>query len=105
MENKRQFKRVDMKTEIRILSNNDLFFGSSMNISACGLLLKSDIPLEIGSLINVKVMDPKSFSFHEMDAEVVRVESESESSCYHIGIKFVDFDKKKQEDLDMSLSS
>ena len=101
---KRQYVRIYNEFDVKISNekSEDLFEDvninkiKSINISANGILIKTDEKFEINTKLKIKFLKPDTFEFFTTAAEVVRM-SENDDNTYSVGIKFVDISK---EDLD-----
>jgi c-di-GMP-binding flagellar brake protein YcgR len=105
---KRRFKRVssDYNIKINVIKNDEskvIDEGKTINISACGVLLKYSKPLEIGSIINVRFYNEASKDSFESIAKVVRVEMNDYDNSYDIGINFINLEKEKENKLNTYL--
>ncbi len=94
----RRFKRVksNFDININIIKNSEskpLDQGKSVNMSACGVLLKYNKPIDIGTNIDVKFYDKNSTDSFESGGRVVRVEMNPDNKSYEIGIEFLNLDE------------
>ncbi|MDB4349906.1 ATPase, T2SS/T4P/T4SS family, partial [Omnitrophica bacterium] len=98
---KRIFERVDKKINLRYniyVLKEELFeggpqlerFSVTKNISAGGLLFISNIPLPVGSILEVKLELPDAEPPMQCLARVVRTQEEEPDKSYGIGLYFLD---------------
>lgn len=88
-EERRRYKRVDFISDIRIISGQMFVPGKSLNISASGMLIKSEKSFDTSTVINIKIMDPKSVNFFEFNAEIVRTERIERKNTYHTAVQYL----------------
>ncbi len=109
-EERRRYQRVKSDFNIRIQGEPDrndtvgAKVSISVNVSATGVLLKSDIPLPLGSIHNVQFLKPRSFDFFEGKARVVRVEVNPDNKTYEIGIEFLNLNADELKKLNFYLT-
>lgn len=88
--NKRNFYRMMLNTEVAITILDDEINSKSLatcrDMSATGMAVEMNYPLEIGSNVRIKV-ESSNQGVHALDAKgrVVRVDEENKE-CYLIGI-------------------
>jgi c-di-GMP-binding flagellar brake protein YcgR len=104
---RRKFKRINSDLEVKIKNKNKNIIdqGQSVNMSACGILIQYNKSLEIGALINVKLLKPNTKEFFDSNAEVVRVELNPDNKTYDIGLQFLNLTKDAENKLDEYLSA
>ncbi|MBU0994606.1 MAG: PilZ domain-containing protein [Proteobacteria bacterium] len=99
----RQFKRVKENINVKLdvlkteTFSNKFEIGKTENISASGVLIRYDKPIDIGQNINVSFLSPNSFEIFSLNALVVRVEITLDNQ-YDIGVSFFNMtedDKKR----------
>ena len=105
----RKYKRVKENVNIKIdIPEKDTLtsgfeIGEAENISASGVLLRYDKPLEIGQIIHVSFMNPNSFDMISSKAVIVRVEITPEK-LWEFGVAFLDMSKEDEKHLDFYLT-
>lgn len=105
----RKYKRVKENVNIKIdivdsgKRSGKFEIAEAENLSASGVLLRYDKPLEIGQLINVSFMAPNSFDMIRSKAVVVRVEITPEK-LWEIGVSFLEMEKEAEKSLDFYLT-
>ncbi len=82
--------RISVQMKVEGVSGADAFYGASENISRGGMLIKSETPLEKGSVINIKFHFPGQQYHIEAEGKVVRIDEESFEPEYGLGIAFQD---------------
>jgi c-di-GMP-binding flagellar brake protein YcgR len=103
---KRKYKRLDTRVKVE-LSLYDPAKGKtvpksaeSRNVSAGGLLVSSDRPLEVSSFVLARFTLPGETEQHDFIARVVRVEEVEALRRYDIGLEFVDIVVGDMEKID-----
>jgi len=90
---RRAYKRISDSLQIKFeVSNIDIIMPSTSytkDISQGGFLFRTNNVLEVGSIINIKILLHKSDEFISSLAKVVRVEEIVEGKIYDIGINFI----------------
>jgi len=101
---RRKFKRLKLEVEVELQyydteKNKSRVIGDSVsrNISAGGLLVVSDRPLDIEAFVLARFLLPNEKRYIMVLAKVVRVEVIEEGGKYELGIEFVDY---RKEDID-----
>ncbi len=106
---RRRYKRVKGDFNVRIKIEEDDYLkinqGKSINVSAGGILVQYDKPIELGKIINVRFLRPNSFEFFEGNARIVRCELSSDNNDYLIGIEFIGLSNGDLKKLDFFLIS
>jgi|GEM_PF-6206643 len=104
---RRKYKRVKNQYEvkIKISKDNKHDTGKSVNMSACGVLIKSNKPFDVGALINARFINPESKDIFESTAKVIRVEMNADNKTYDIGIEFIDLNDEEEKNLNHFLLS
>ncbi len=101
---RRKYKRVKNDLDIKVKVNKNNFNvlekGKSLNLSACGVLINYNKPLEIGENINVTFTQPGGNNSFESQAKVVRVELNPDLETYDIGIEFIGLSDDNEKKLD-----
>ncbi len=104
---RRKFKRLDKRVKIEV-SVYDHSKGKtvprsaeSRNVSAGGILIALDRPLEISSYILVRFTLPGETEQHDFVGKVVRVEEVEILRVYEIGVAFVDIVVGDMEKIDL----
>ncbi len=106
---KRKFQRVECVSEIKVNNIEDdenvfsIVTGKGINISACGVLFKYRKKINRHAIIKLRFLKPDSFEFIETDAEVVRLEKNSDNS-YDIGVEFLNMNDLKKRELNRYVS-
>lgn len=99
----RQFKRVKENINVKIdimkqeTVSNKFEVAKTKDISASGVLIRYNKPVDIGQNINVSFLSPNSFEIFSLNALVVRVEITLDNQ-YDIGVSFFNMtedDKKR----------
>ncbi len=89
---RRRCKRMKGGFKVRIITDENFKLekdvGESIDISAGGILLKHDKPIEVNRVVNIRFLRPNSFEFFEGNATVVRCELNPDGKTYNIGIEF-----------------
>ncbi|MCP4110674.1 MAG: PilZ domain-containing protein [Desulfobacteraceae bacterium] len=103
---KRRYQRVAKNVNVRLLSishktpfSTDMWTGNSINMSASGILLKTDKQISVGETVMLKFIKPNTFEFFEGIGVVVRSEKESDNVYVH-GIDFLDLKEKDYAEMD-----
>jgi CheY-like chemotaxis protein len=77
--------------------------GRARNLSATGLLLETNTPLQVGAALELKFFLPKTKSSLEVKGEAVRVIKGADGTL-EVGIRFIDLSQTDQEQLQEYLS-
>jgi len=108
---KRRYGRLDAKVKVE-LSLYDPAKGKttpqsaeSRNVSAGGLLVLIDRPLEVSSYVLARFTLPGETEQHDFIARVVRVEEMEALRRYDIGLEFVDIVLGDMEKIDKYVSN
>lgn len=104
---KREYVRVDDSFQVRIireevdgdLADQVIDTGQSLNISASGLLLRTQQRLDRGLYLQITFMKPNSFDFFRGRGEVVRVEQNDDGSA-NVAVNFLDLTPRDKKTLD-----
>ena len=101
---RRKFKRLKLEVKVELQyydtqKNKSEIIGDSVsrNISAGGLLVVSDRPLDIEAFVLARFLLPNEKRYIMVLARVVRVEVIEEGKRYELGIAFVNY---RKEDID-----
>lgn len=98
---KRAFKRIDDSLQIKYeILNSDFIMpltSYTKNVSKGGFLFRSNVPVNLSSVLKLKFYLNDFSEFICADAKVVRVEEVVENKIYDIGIKFININ---EEDID-----
>ncbi len=106
---KRKFQRVECVSEIKVNNIEDdenvfsIVTGKGINISACGVLFKYRKKIDRHVIIKLRFLKPDSFEFIETDAEVVRLEKNSDDT-YDIGVEFLNMNDIRKRELNRYVS-
>jgi c-di-GMP-binding flagellar brake protein YcgR len=107
---KRMYKRLDARVKVEI-SLYDPGKGKtipqsaeSLNVSAGGLLVTIERPLEVSSYVLVRFTLPGETEQHDFIARAVRVEEVEALRRYDIGLEFVDIVVGDMEKIDKYVS-
>ena len=106
----RKYKRIKSDFNVRAIVPNageglrGIKTGKTKNVSATGVLFHNDVKLDIGTIIDVKFLKPKTFDFFESAAKVVRVEIPTDGKGYEIGVQFINLTSETEKKLDYYLT-
>ncbi|WDE07761.1 PilZ domain-containing protein [Thalassomonas viridans] len=95
-DDKRNFYRMMLNSEVTITiiddETNRQLIATCRDMSAEGMAIEMDYPLDLGTRVRVRV-ESSTQSIQSLDAQgrVVRVEEES-ADCYLVGVKIDDMD-------------
>lgn len=93
---RRKYKRIDTKFDVELshyspIKGRDISRSTqSCNISAGGLLITADFPLEISSLVHARFTATGTQTRRDVLAKVVRVDEIESFTRYDIGLEFVE---------------
>ena len=93
---RRKYERIDTRVKVEITpyekgdSSMKSRDGESCNVSAGGLLVSLDCPLEISSFVRARFTMPESDAQKEIIAKVVRVDEVKSLLEYNIGLEFIE---------------
>jgi c-di-GMP-binding flagellar brake protein YcgR len=93
---RRKYERVDAKFDVELshyspIKGRDVSRDThSSNVSAGGLLITTDFPLEISSLVHAKFTLIGTTTRRDVLARVVRVDEVESFTRYDIGLEFVE---------------
>lgn len=101
--NKRKYLRFELSSEILIKNlksngNASHIVANSKNFSKAGMLFKSVVPLEIGTLIQVSVPTGQESEDITITGNIIRVEIFAADE-YEIGVSFIKVDKSLENDI------
>lgn len=109
---RRRFKRLKLEVEVELQyydteKNKSEVIGDSVskNVSAGGLLVASDRPLDIEAFVLARFLLPNEKRYIMVLAKVVRVEVVEEGRKYELGISFVNYRKEDIERLNEFVES
>lgn len=78
---------------------------SVINISASGALLKSFIPIVLGTVLDLKINFPMLDDPVRTLAKVVRINVvKTKPRYYEVGVQFIDIDEEKSKIMDQAIS-
>lgn len=103
---KRRFRRLDtrVKIEVSLYDTGECKTvqqnAQSRNVSAGGLLVTMDRPLEISTFVLIRFTMPGETQQHDFIAKVVRVEEVESQHKYDNGLEFVDIVAGEMEEID-----
>jgi c-di-GMP-binding flagellar brake protein YcgR len=105
---RRRYKRIKKDFKVCIIEKqenkiNIINLKNADNVSACGILIDYEDPVDVDALIKIQFLDENSFVFFESKARVVRVEINTDNQTYNIGIEFTDMSKEKIKKLEKCL--
>ena len=106
---RRYYKRVKDNLQVKLEYKSEgediskIKVGTSMDISATGILVTYERPIEIDSIINVSFVKPKTFEMFNSSVKVMRVEKNKDGT-YEIGLQFLDMSDKDKNILDYILT-
>ena len=105
VEERRRYKRLSGKFGIQIdLPDDDgiptvFEIGAIDNISAAGILIRHDKPIDIGKILQVTFLSPNSFEVFKLDTRVLRVKPKPDQT-YEIAVEYVDLSPEEEKRLD-----
>ncbi|MCP4112667.1 MAG: PilZ domain-containing protein [Desulfobacteraceae bacterium] len=103
---KRRCQRIDTDFNVRLSAmyhnppfSSDTWAGNAINLSACGILVKTDKKVDVGETVTLKFLKPFTFDFFDGTGVVVRSEKEAEDS-YVQAIDFLDLKGRECRETD-----
>ncbi len=107
---KRRCQRVDTNFNVRLsaIYHTPLFFtdvwaGNAINLSACGMLLRTDKKVAVGETVVLKFLKPFTFDFFDGTGVIVRNEKKADNS-YVQAIDFLDLNERDCRETDSFIS-
>ncbi len=108
-ENKRIFKRLEIKINVRyrMMVDNQLsqeYLSIAKNLSAGGLSLLTNQKFEKNSILRLSIELPDSKDPVECLSRIVRIDKSQDGSCYDAAICFLDLSGKDRLKLEHFIS-
>ncbi len=105
---KRKYKRFQFELDVRFTTNGRTgnpkgLIGKSIDISACGILIKTDKKLNVDEKLKLSFLMPNSFKFFKGSGKVVRTLEVDES--WNTGIELIDVNTEGLRELNYYLRS
>jgi uncharacterized protein (TIGR02266 family) len=88
MKENRHHPRLSIAVDVDVGSGSNFYAGRTRDISLGGLFVETDVPLPIGTLIDVKVKLPKTT--FTLPCEVMWMLSDRAKNTVGVGIRFVE---------------
>jgi hypothetical protein len=106
-ENIRKYTRINNELSVRVVQVGptpgseylEINASKSINVSANGLLIYTNIRLDVGTTLHIVFMKPNTIDFFKGSGKVVRVE-EDHDRTYKVAIKFIDLSPDDVRTLD-----
>lgn len=107
LQEKRRYQRIDTNLNIKLLSishktlfSSDMWTGNSINMSACGVLLRTSKQIPVGETVVLKFLKPNTFEFFDGTGVVVRSEKQDDDNTYVHAIDFLDLKERDYAEMD-----
>ena len=97
---KRRCQRINTNFNVRLSAiyhkspfSSDTWAGNAINLSACGMLLRTDKKVTVGETVTLKFLKPFTFDFFNGAGVVVRNEKKADNT-YVQAIDFLDLTER-----------